>query len=81
MHLPFSYSSKMPGQATRRRPDAPTYRCFLSDLTGFAGFRRAGPTRTRPVAYQIEMPLSSDEYRNSQYLEIGANQVLLMSGQ
>jgi hypothetical protein len=35
------------GQATRRRPEFPPYRCFLSDLAGFEGFRRAGPTRMR----------------------------------
>ncbi len=37
---------KMSGQADRRHPEAPPYRCFLSDLTGFAGLRRAGPART-----------------------------------
>ena len=36
----------MSGQVTRRHPETPSYRCFLSDLTGFAGLRRAGPTRT-----------------------------------
>jgi hypothetical protein len=36
----------MSGQETRRHPETPSYRCFLSDLTGFAGLRRAGPTRT-----------------------------------
>jgi hypothetical protein len=36
----------MSGQANRRHPETPSYRCFLSDLTGFAGLRRAGPTRT-----------------------------------
>jgi len=35
----------MPRQAPRRHPEGPAYRCFLSDLTGFTGFRRAGPTR------------------------------------
>ena len=33
------------GQATRRRAEGHAYRCFLSDLAGFAGFCRAGPTR------------------------------------
>ena len=37
---------KMSGQEPRRHPETPAYRCFLSDLTGFAGLRRAGPTRT-----------------------------------
>ncbi len=37
---------KKSGQATRRHPEFPPYCCFLSDLTGFAGFCRAGPTRT-----------------------------------
>ena len=37
---------KMSGQENRRHPETPSYRCFLSDLTGFAGLRRAGPTRT-----------------------------------
>jgi hypothetical protein len=36
----------MSGQENRRHPQTPVYRCFLSDLTGFAGLRRAGPTRT-----------------------------------
>ncbi|RCK74796.1 MAG: hypothetical protein ANABAC_1513 [Anaerolineae bacterium] len=43
---------KSAGQATRRHPEGPAYRCFLSDLTGFAGFRRAGPTRTHPGIYR-----------------------------
>ncbi len=30
---------------TRRHPETPPYRCFLSDLTGFEGLRRAGPAR------------------------------------
>ncbi len=34
------------GPATRRHPEAPPYRCFLSDLTGFEGLCRAGPART-----------------------------------
>ena len=34
------------GQENRRHPEASAYRCFLSDLTGFTGLRRAGPTRT-----------------------------------
>jgi hypothetical protein len=37
---------EMSGQGSRRHPETPPYRCFLSDLTGFAGLRRAGPTRT-----------------------------------
>jgi hypothetical protein len=37
---------KISGQENRRHPETPVYRCFLSDLTGFAGLRRAGPTRT-----------------------------------
>jgi len=36
----------MPGQATRRHPEVPPYRCFFSDLAGFEGFCRAGPTRS-----------------------------------
>jgi hypothetical protein len=36
----------MSGQETRRHPQTPPYRCFLSDLTEFEGLRRAGPTRT-----------------------------------
>ncbi len=30
-------------QAGLRRPECTAYRCFLPDLTGFTGFRRAGP--------------------------------------
>jgi len=48
----------MSGQAIRRHPELPAYRCFLSDLTGFAGFRRAGPTRTRSEAYRRRGRLS-----------------------
>jgi hypothetical protein len=36
----------MSGQDYRRHPEKPAYRCFLSDLTGFTGLRRAGPTQT-----------------------------------
>jgi len=35
------------GQATLRHMEWPTYRCFLPDLTGFAGFHCAGPDRQR----------------------------------
>jgi hypothetical protein len=38
------------GQAPPRHPPAPAYGCFLPDLTGFAGWRRAGPDHHRPVA-------------------------------
>jgi len=31
------------GQATPRHPPPPAYRCYLPVLTGFAGWRRAGP--------------------------------------
>ena len=31
-------------QATLRHPEFTTYRCFLPDLTGFAAFRRVGPS-------------------------------------
>jgi len=40
-------ANKISGQDYRRHPEIPPYRCFLSDLTGFKGLRRAGPTRTR----------------------------------
>src|SRR3954469_17043015 len=36
------------GQASLRHPPAPAYRCFLPDLTGFASWRRAGPSHRRP---------------------------------
>ena len=32
-----------------RHPPGPAYGCFLPDLTGFAGWRRAGPDLRRPV--------------------------------
>ena len=41
----FMEIKRATGQATRRRPEGLTYRCFLSDLTGFASFCRTGPTR------------------------------------
>jgi len=31
------------GQVSPRHPPAPAYRCYLPVLTGFAGWRRAGP--------------------------------------
>ena len=37
------------GQVSPRHPPAPAYGCFLPDLTGFAGWRRAGPDLRRPV--------------------------------
>src|SRR5207244_1422113 len=37
------------GQASPRHPPAPAYGCFLPDLTGFAGWRRAGPDLQRSV--------------------------------
>jgi hypothetical protein len=42
---PSPLGKRKPGQATRRHPEFPPYCCFLSDLTGFAGFCRAGPAR------------------------------------
>jgi hypothetical protein len=44
----------MSGQENRRHPQAPPYRCFLSDLTGFAGLRRAGPTRTEANILDVQ---------------------------
>jgi hypothetical protein len=44
----------MSGQENRRHPETPVYRCFLSDLTGFTGLRRAGPTRTVPRIPDVE---------------------------
>ena len=35
----------MPGQEPRRHPETFAYRCFLSDLTRFTKFRRAGPAQ------------------------------------
>jgi len=35
------------GQAPLRHPGVTTYRCFLPDLTGFVGSRRAGPDLQR----------------------------------
>src|SRR5438876_5324444 len=37
------------GQALPRHPPAPAYRCYLPVLTGFAGWRRAGPGLQRSV--------------------------------
>jgi len=37
---PLERSSSDP--AIPRHPERPPYRCFLPDLTGFAGIRRAG---------------------------------------
>jgi len=37
--------TKMPEQETRRHPESIAYCCFLSDLTRFTMFRRAGPTQ------------------------------------
>ncbi len=45
---------KMSRQAARRHPEDTPYRCFLSDLAGFEGFRRAGPTRTKASIPQPE---------------------------
>ncbi len=36
------------GQAPSWRPGVSTYRCFLPDLTGFAGSRRTRPNRPNP---------------------------------
>lgn len=35
-------------QAPLRHPERPPYRCFLPDLAGFEGFRRAGPNPQPP---------------------------------
>ena len=59
----------MSEQDYRRHPEIPPYRCFLSDLTGFAGLRRAGPTRTglsilhSPQAVNAGLP-QPDDNRN-----------------
>ncbi len=58
----YTYTAKKsPGQAPRRHPEFPPYRCFLSDLTGFAGFRRAGPTRTARSIISSPVRLSINE--------------------
>jgi hypothetical protein len=49
----------MSGQETRRHPETPSYRCFLSDLTGFAGLRRAGPTRTAVRILDVRRDVNS----------------------
>ncbi len=36
------------GQAPSWHPGVSTYRCFLPDLTGFAGSRRTRPNRPNP---------------------------------
>ena len=46
--------NKLSGQDTRRHPETPPYRCFLSDLTGFERLRRAGPTRTAVRILDVE---------------------------
>ena len=45
---------KIPGQEPRRHPEAFAYRCFLSDLTRFAKFRRAGPTQAGKSIPQVD---------------------------
>ncbi len=40
-------------QATLRRPGVATYRCFLPDLTGFIGSRRAGPNFQHHLAAAV----------------------------
>jgi hypothetical protein len=40
-------------QAYLRHPDITTYRCFLSDLTGFIAFRRAGPNLQHHLAQAV----------------------------
>ena len=46
MNSPLVLFKQNSGQATQRHPEVPPYCCFFSDLTGFEGFRRAGPTRS-----------------------------------
>ena len=47
------------GQATPRHMEGPAYRCFLPDLTGFAGFHCVGPglQRRTPADSLAERPL------------------------
>ena len=41
-------------QVALRHPKVTTYRCFLPDLTGFVGLRRAGPNPQRRTARQSQ---------------------------
>ncbi len=63
---------KISGQVTRRHPETPTYRCCLSALAGFAGLRRAGPTRTMG-GYSMWMGLSTP-YTTTLYTNINTSQ-------
>ena len=45
-----------PGSAPQRHPIAPPYRCFLSDLTGFKGHRRAGPIQALSLRILPQAP-------------------------
>jgi len=46
--------TKKPGQEPRRHPESVAYRCFLSDLTRFTKFRRAGPTQAGKSIPQVD---------------------------
>ena len=54
----------MSGQENRRHPETPAYRCFLSDLTGFAGLRRAGPTRTAVRIHDVGGDVNGEKNNN-----------------
>jgi hypothetical protein len=55
---------KMSGQENRRHPETSAYRCFLSDLTGFAGLRRAGPTRTGVRIPEVQGDVNGEKRKN-----------------
>jgi hypothetical protein len=55
---PLVLFNRFSGQATQRHPEYPPYCCFFSDLTGFEGFRRAGPTRSAASITYEDSPVN-----------------------
>ncbi len=60
VHLPLTLPNSLlepasSSQVTLRHPETTIYRCFLSDLTGFIEFCRAGPSLQHRLA-QVVLP-------------------------
>ncbi|GAB4503473.1 MAG: hypothetical protein Fur0043_04650 [Anaerolineales bacterium] len=56
----------------RRRPETSPYRCCLSALAGFGGFRRAGPARTSASIPEEGGTVNLEGQTNPSITEAGA---------
>ena len=65
--IPWLTRTASSSQATLRHPESTPYRCFLPDLAGFEGFRRAGPSFRRRLPEAVPRNHRPQEGIQSRY--------------